>query len=106
MTPARIGSYWLNDINNDTEIDVMAVDQQNQILFAGECKYYTKPVDADVYFDLLKKVEMSAEIRKNYGAFKVVCGVFSKSGFTERLLDVSRTNPDLLLIDCDHLITE
>ena len=28
FAPSRIGSYWLNDINGDTEIDVMAVDHQ------------------------------------------------------------------------------
>ena len=38
FTPSRIGSYWLNDFDGDTEIDVMAVDQQNKRIFAGECK--------------------------------------------------------------------
>lgn len=46
FVPSRIGSYWLNDYDGDTEIDVMSVDHQNKQVFAGECKYHTKPVDA------------------------------------------------------------
>ncbi len=43
--PSRIGSYWLNDIDGDTEIDVMAVDNQNKRVFAGECRYRTRKAD-------------------------------------------------------------
>lgn len=38
FVPSRIGSYWLNDFDGDTEIDVVAVDHQNRQVFAGECK--------------------------------------------------------------------
>ena len=55
FAPSRIGSYWLNDIDGDTEIDVMAVDHQNKRVFAGECKYHAKPVDVSVYFALKKR---------------------------------------------------
>ena len=34
----------------------MSVDHQNKQVFAGECKYHTKPVDAPVYFTLKEKV--------------------------------------------------
>ncbi|MEE3406189.1 MAG: ATP-binding protein, partial [Acutalibacteraceae bacterium] len=51
FVPSRIGAYW----NGSTEIDVVAVDQEHDSIFAGECKYYDKPVPADVYFDLKKK---------------------------------------------------
>lgn len=56
FVPSRIGSYWLNDYDGDTEINVMSVDHQNKQVFAGECKYHTKPVDAPVYFTLKEKV--------------------------------------------------
>ena len=32
FVPSRIGSYWHNDLNADTEIDVAAVDRQNKRL--------------------------------------------------------------------------
>lgn len=103
-TPSRIGSYWLNDRSADTEIDVMAVDHQHRLLFAGECKYHAKPVDAQVYFDLRKKVERSAEIRRAFPGYEVLYGVFSKSGFTQRLLDAATENPALLLVNEDKLV--
>lgn len=104
FTPSRIGSYWLNDINNDTEIDVMAIDTPDKKLFAGECKYHIKPVDAQVYFSLKEKVENNDEIKKAYPGFKIIYGVFSKSGFTNRMLDIAKENADILLINEDALL--
>lgn len=105
FVPSKIGSYWQNDINDEnSQIDVMAVDNAHKILFAGECKYHVKPVDADVFFALRKKVESSPEIRSVFGDYRVLYGLFSKSGYTDRLLDLNRNNPDLLLINEDRLI--
>lgn len=104
FVPSRIGSYWLNDFDGDTEIDVMAVDHQNKRIFAGECKYHAKPVDAPVYFALKKKVDGAAEIRRAYPGYDVIFGVFSKSSFTQRMLDAAKDNTGLLLINEDHLV--
>lgn len=99
FVPSRIGSYWLNDYDGDTEIDVMAVDHQNKRIFAGECKYHAKPVDAPVYFSLKEKVSNAAGIKKAFPGYEVIYGIFSKSGFTGRLLDAARENTSLLLIN-------
>lgn len=104
FVPSRIGSYWLNDYDGDTEIDVMSVDHQNKQVFAGECKYHTKPVDAPVYFALKEKVDNAAEIRKSFPKYNVIYGLFSKSGFTKRMLDIAKENSSILLIHEDHLI--
>ena len=104
--PSRIGSYWLNDINNDTEIDVMAIDNQNKQIFAGECKYHIKPVDAQVYFSLKEKVENNDEIKKAFPGYKIIYGLFSKSGFTNRMLDIAKENADILLINEDTLLKD
>ena len=90
FVPSRIGAYWLNDYNGDTEIDVMAVDNQNKRIFAGECKYHAKSVDAPVYYALRDKVLDAGVIRKSYPGYDVIYGVFSKSGFTQRMLDVAK----------------
>lgn len=103
FVPSKIGSYWLNDINGNTQIDVMAVDTQNKRLFAGECKYHKAPIDADVYFDLAAKVKESSEINAAFSGYEIVYGVFSKSGFSKRLEDVAAGNPNLLLIEDDKL---
>lgn len=104
FVPSRIGSYWLNDFDGDTEIDVMAVDHQNKQLFAGECKYHTKPIDAPVYFALKEKVANAAEIRKTFTGYHIIYGVFSKSGFTKRMLDIAKKNTELLLFHEDSLL--
>ena len=104
FVPSRIGSYWLNDYDGDTEIDVMSVDHQNKQVFAGECKYHTKPVDASVYFALKEKVDNAAEIRKSFPKYNVIYGLFSKSGFTKRMLDIAKENLNILLIHEDHLL--
>lgn len=104
FVPSRIGSYWLNDYDGDTEIDVMSVDHQNKQVFAGECKYHTKPVDTSVYFALKEKVDNAAEIRKSFPKYNIIYGLFSKSGFTKRMLDIAKENPNILLIHEDHLL--
>ena len=97
FTPSKIGSYWLNDKSGNTQIDVMAVDTVNKRLFAGECKYHNQPIDADVYFELVKKVDNSSEIKSAFKGYTVIYGVFSKSGFTSRMTDISNSNPNLFL---------
>lgn len=103
FVPSRIGAYWLNDLNGDTGIDVMAIDHQNKRFFAGECKYHNKPVDASVYFSLCEKVQSSSEIQKTLKGYQPVFGIFSKSGFTSRLKDLNNENPQLLLIEEDKV---
>ena len=101
---SRSGSYWLNDFDGDTEIDVVSVDHQNKRVFAGECKYHAKPVDAQVYFALKEKVNNATEIRKAFPGYEVIYGVFSKSGFTQRMLDIAKESADILLVNEDHLV--
>ncbi len=104
FVPSRIGSYWLNDFDSDTEIDVMSVDNQNKLVFVGECKYHEKPVDASVYFTLKKKVDNATEIRKNFSGYEIIYGLFSKSGFTQRMIDIKNENSKILLINENLLI--
>lgn len=104
FVPSRIGAYWLNDYTGDTEIDVMAVDNQNKRIFAGECKYHRNPVDASVYYALKEKVLDEGEIRKSYPVYDVIYGVFSKSGFTQRMLDAARETSNLVLVNEDNVI--
>ncbi|MBQ7340820.1 MAG: ATP-binding protein [Oscillospiraceae bacterium] len=99
FTPSKIGAYWLNDLDGNTEIDVMAVDATHKLLFVGECKYHKSPVDADVYFDLRRKVESSTEISSAFKGYTVLYGLFSKSGFTERLVKLNSENDQLILIN-------
>lgn len=104
FVPSRIGSYWLNDSIEDTEIDVMAVDHQNKKVFAGECKYHEKPIDATVYFELKEKVQRNTELQKAFPGYEFLYGLFSKSGFTKRMIDIAKENNNVLLINENHLV--
>ena len=86
------------------QIDVVSVDHQNKRVFAGECKYYAKPVDVPVYFALKEKVDNATEIRKAFPGYGAIYGVFSKSGFTQRMLDIAKENPEILLVNEDRLV--
>ena len=100
FAPSRIGSYWRNDNKGDTEIDVAAVDNQHKRLFLGECKYHAKPVDVAVYSALQEKGQ-SKELAAVFKGYEVVYGLFSKSGFTDRLVEMAAKNPNLILIQED-----
>ena len=100
FAPSRIGSYWRNDNEGDTEIDVAAVDNQHKRLFLGECKYHTKPVDVAVYSALQEKGQ-SKELTAAFKGYEIVYGLFSKSGFTDRLVEMAAENPNLILIQED-----
>ena len=101
--PSKIGSYWKNEGDENTQIDVVSVDNTSKQLFVGECKYHKNPVDADVYFNLIKKVENSIELSKEFPNYSIIYGIFSKSGFKKRLLDLKEENQNIILIDKDHL---
>lgn len=100
FAPSRIGSYWRNDNEGDTEIDVAAVDHQHKRLFLGECKYHAKPVDVAVYSALQEKGQ-SKELTAAFKGYEIVYGLFSKSGFTDRLVEMAAENPNLILIQAD-----
>ena len=106
FVPSRIGSYWHNDLNADTEIDVAAVDRQNKRLFIGECKYHQKPIDLPVLTALQQKVAASTDLQNSFirQGYQVLYGLFSKSGFSDRLIAFSKECDDLLLINEDQII--
>lgn len=94
--PSKIGAYW----NNNTEIDVVSIDNEHNCIFAGECKYYDHPVPADVYFDLKRKCDSIQEFKNQ----KIIYGIFSVSGFESRLIELAKNNTGLYLINNGELI--
>ena len=67
-------------------------------------KYHAKPVDAPVYYALRDKVLDAGVIRKSYPGYDVIYAVFSKSGFTQWMLDVAKETQNLMLINEDQVM--
>jgi len=89
---SKVGRYW--DAN--TEIDVTAIDPEGRNLVLGECKYWHEPVGANVLRELEKKADAVEWNRSNRHLWYVL---FSISGFTDDLLQLSAQRNDVLLVD-------
>lgn len=84
----KIGRWW----DKSDEIDIVAFGE-NEVLF-GECKWSNKHVGLSVLFELkekAKKVKYGNTERKEYFI------LFSKSGFSDELIKLSRENPEIIL---------
>lgn len=97
FVPGVVGSYWNTD--SSVQIDVVALDTQRKKIFVGECKYTRNPVGIRVYADLQKKCESGA-----FSQYEIVYGLFSKSGFDARVIEIASQNPNLILVDKDQVI--
>lgn len=86
--PEEIGSTWGRvpyEKNESFDIDIVAKDKNN-ILF-GECKWTNKKVGVEVY----DKLKLRSEFIKSKALNKKYV-IFSKSGFTEDLLNFKNDN--------------
>lgn len=87
----KVGRWW----NQNTEIDIVALDQTDHHIIFGECKYWTNKVGIDVLRDLERKaerVEWNKDGRINHFI------LFSVSGFTDELVELSQIRKDLILM--------
>jgi len=84
----KAGRWW----SKDEEIDVVGVSET--FMLVGECKYSNKKVGTDVLAQLeakSKKIELKLPIKYYL--------LFSKSGFTQDLLEIEKKREDVVLID-------
>ena len=90
FTPTKIGKWW---DRKDTEIDIVATDNSNNIIF-GECKYTKKPLGVNVYYGLLekaKKVNWNKQNRNEYFVF------FCINGYTKKMQNLAKENSNIVL---------
>lgn len=87
---AKIGRWWYGD----SEIDVVALNQKDNIILCGECKWSKKRIGFQVLNELKQKVpqvKWGPEKRTEYYA------LFSKTGFTSNLSEYAQNTDSLLL---------
>lgn len=86
----KIGRYW----DKNTEIDIVAVNDEESVILFGECKYWSGCVDVDVFYQLQEK---AGRVSWHRGRRKEMYCIFSMSGFSPRLLELAADRDDLIL---------
>jgi hypothetical protein len=84
----NIGRWW----NNKEEIDIVAYDEKQSFIF-GECKWRNKKVGLNELNELERKAN------KFFYAGQKYFILFSKSGFNEKLINLSKQRKNILLFD-------
>jgi len=92
----RVGLWW----QGDEEIDVMGLNEKENIILLGECKWSKNKVDGGLLEDLEMK---SKNIKWKLGKRKEIFALFSKSGFTGELENLAKRRKDLELYDLGRL---
>ena len=95
----EIGRWWGSNpkTREQVEIDLIARDM-DAYLFC-ECKWTNEPVD----YQVLKKLQEKSELfggRQEKSYFML----FSKRGFTERVLEEAKKKQEVLLVDLEELL--
>lgn len=87
----RIGRWW----DNSHEIDVVGLSESDNLLVAGECKFWNGPVGTNILSQLEHKttfIDWHKDSRKN------IYIIFSINGFTDELKAVAKDRDDVMLI--------
>jgi len=90
--PDKIGRWW---DRKDTEIDIVAVEEEGRNIIFGECKYTNSPMDIDIYHKLLHKKNMVTWNRNDRNEKYVF---FSINGYTERFEEFAKKDDNIILI--------
>ncbi len=86
-----IGSYWNKD--NSIEIDIVSKNLNNNVVFLGECKFFkSKAVDMRIYHQLKEK-------SKIFNENQLIYGLFSATGFSKEIIELSINSNHLLLFN-------
>ena len=97
--PLRIGSYWTR--TSQWELDVCAFDRESGRAFYGECKYHQRKAFSEEEYRTLVRDAQSAPLRSEA---EPLLGLFSVTGFDEKILQLAKSDGNLVLIDCDERI--
>lgn len=95
---SRVGRWW----QKSEEIDIIGLNEKENTILFGECKWSKNKVDIKLLDDLKQKSEC---IKWKIGKRTEKFILFSKSGFTEELESMAQEKTDLELYDIDRLET-
>ncbi len=92
MNFTAIGRWWWKN----EEIDLVALDEENNAIWFGECKWSAKQIGEDIYADLRRKAAMV-----DWGGTKRVERfiLFSKNGFTAGMRRMAKKDNVVLVAE-------
>lgn len=89
----KVGRWWDNKNN---EIDIVALNTEGNEIIFGECKYWKDTVGVNVFIDLERKAKLVEWNNKDRSEHYIL---FSKSGFTQDLINLAKTRSNVVLLD-------
>lgn len=91
--PHRLGFWW----DGQNELDLLAISEDEAAIMVGECRWWAKPVGANVLSELQQKAK--AVLPHFQRPPHVYYALFARNGFTEELHQMASERNDLLLIE-------
>lgn len=88
----RAGAWW---DHKNAEIDIVGFSGNKKEMIFGECKYSRKKKGAEVYYELKGK---TGYVKRGMPDRRESFVIFSRSGFTEELKELSKKHGDLVLV--------
>lgn len=87
---SKVGRYW----DNNTEVDIAALDTEGKNLIVGECKYWKETVGINIMLELEEKAK---EINWNKQTRNTWYVLFSINGYTPELEQLAKERTDVIL---------
>jgi len=97
----QIGRWWDVIGKKQFEIDLVAIDEENNQILFGEAKWSNKKVGINILEGLKEK---SRFLSWNNAGRKEKFILFSKSGFTDELIRHAGIEEDLILVEKDEIL--
>ncbi|MEF8879770.1 MAG: ATP-binding protein [Candidatus Thermoplasmatota archaeon] len=91
------GRWWYKD----NEIDIVGLNENDNSILFGECKWSKKKIDSSLLSDLEDKKE---NVRWKNKKRKEIFFLFSKNGFSEELHNKANRRKDVFLYDLETII--
>lgn len=100
FTPQQVGAYW----GRGAQVDVVAVNWEQQAILLGECKWAPKPVGRLVVADLVqdKAPQAIATLPAKGAGWAIHHALFGRAGFTAAAQELARDH-GVLLVDLEML---
>jgi len=93
---SKIGRWW----EKDSEIDIVGIDDNNNPILFGECKFTKSPIDLDVYYLLVEKTKKLLK-NENMNLDSLYFVFFSYKGYTKSFIEKAKKGKNILIFEGD-----